>query len=158
IARGPKALHGVNAMADEHEKPSSRGPSGLIALILLAASAVVVKQLPYTTARPEIAERAPISNDSPMDVNARLWQDPFGAVDQHKREVARDRQAGLGGEQVKRRHGVASFRENLKGNLAKEVKSFYILPVYTFGGAYAEDAENRRRTRYAVLSALAMHG
>ena len=33
-----------------------------------------------------------------------------------------------------------------------------VMPVMVYGGTYSEDVENRRRRRYAVLSAMAMHG
>src|SRR5437867_244157 len=38
------------------------------------------------------------------------------------------------------------------------VSAFVVMPVFTFGGPYAEDAENRRRVRYAALSGLALTG
>ncbi|HTO11900.1 MAG TPA: hypothetical protein VMQ51_10030, partial [Candidatus Binatia bacterium] len=73
-------------MADEPEGGKARSVSGLLALVLLAASAIVVKQLPYTTSRPDSADKTALVADSPQDVTARLWQDPFAAVDQHRRE------------------------------------------------------------------------
>ncbi|HTO10573.1 MAG TPA: hypothetical protein VMQ51_03295, partial [Candidatus Binatia bacterium] len=70
--------------------------------------------------------------------------------DQHRREQARDQRDGVGAAEPATRHTKADFEEELD-----EFRPLIIMPVFTFGGPYADDAENRRRTRYAVLSALA---
>lgn len=135
-------------MAEDGDK--GRNLSGLIALLLLAASAIVVKQLPYSSSRPQSSETAAMSNGSPQDVVARLWQDPFAAVDQHVREQARDEQAGIAAPGHQARHTEA----DIEASMPTVDGGVVILPVFTFGTPYADDAENRRRERYAVLAAL----
>jgi len=56
-------------MADDGDK--GRSASGLIALLLLAVSAFVVKQLPYSSSRPETADRTPRVVESSQNVVAR---------------------------------------------------------------------------------------
>ena len=133
-------------MADEGDK--GRSASGLIALILLAVSALVVKQLPYTSSRPE-TEKAPLAVGAGQTVAARLWQDPFGAVDQHEREEMRDKLSGVtppGGHG----HGAGA----ILASVPDHYRPLVIMPMFTLGGRYADDAENRRRLRYAALSAF----
>jgi hypothetical protein len=133
-------------MADD----KGRSASGLIALVLLAATAIVVRQLPYTTARPDQSDKTVISADAPQDVVSRLWQDPFAAVDQHRREVVRDERGGLVPPEPPERHGALSVATTIRN----DHRPLIIMPVFTFGGPYADDAENRRRVRYAVLSSF----
>jgi hypothetical protein len=135
-------------MADDGDK--ARSVSGLIALLLLAASAVVVKQLPYSSARPEGTDKAAVTAASPQDVVARLWQDPFGAVEQHQRDESRAQPPCCGIPPGPAHHTP----ETLSAGIPRDGRPVIVMPVFTFGGPYAEDAENRRRLRYAVLSAL----
>src|SRR5438477_3414452 len=137
----------------EDSDGKGRGISGLVALVVLAASAIVVRQLPYSTSRPDTADKAELTADAGQDVNARLWQDPFAAVDQHRRERARDARDGVVPPEPPSRHTRADLERELE-----DFQPLVVMPVFTFGGPYAEDAENRRRTRYAVLSAFAVVG
>ena len=139
-------------MADDGDK--GRSASGLIALLLLAVSAFVVKQLPYSSSRPETADRTPRVVESSQNVVARLWQDPFAAVDQHQREEARANPACCGVAGPAEHHSG----EALTAAIPKDDHPIVVMPVFTFGGPYAEDAENRRRVRYAALSGLALTG
>jgi hypothetical protein len=77
---------------------------------------------------------------SPQDVDARLWQDPFGAVKQYTDEKRNT-------ESKSNLHSIDYFRKVVD-------KQTLLLGVTLSGAPYPEVAENRRRLRYAVLAGL----
>jgi hypothetical protein len=162
-ARLPYELDGVAApvhgwgvhMSDDGGKSSLGNPLPLLMVVLLAAG-VFVKNVPLQSARPTDPERARFVPLGVQDVEARLWQDPFAAVDK-----AEERAASAGGasperrDRLDQRHSPDAVRatiETLRPN-----RHVTILAVSVFGGSYAQAAENRRRTRFAVISALGFH-
>lgn len=83
-------------------------------------------------------------------VLARLWQDPFQAVESYRKDA-------------KVSHQDFTIR-NINDPCSKifipqkDIKKVLIMPVMITDGHYTEDAEERQRTRYAVLSALHVAG
>ena len=72
---------------DNNDKTSGllANPLPIVMLALLAAG-VVVKNVPLESVRPTDPERVkymPTSNH--QDVEARLWQDPFAAIEKHEK-------------------------------------------------------------------------
>ena len=88
-----------------------------------------------------------------QDVDARLWQDPFAAVDAASEETP-------GSEGAKQTAGSSTHTPDqiYKGDPVAIGDDITILAVTLPGGPYQEAAENRMRRRYAVLSALANQG
>jgi hypothetical protein len=82
-------------------------------------------------------------------MNARLWQDPFGAV-ARAREEAQKRNPAQAAAADKRRT-PASVLDALD---SREQRKVEVLAVMLQGGPYSEDVESRRRVRYAVLAGL----
>ncbi|OOP54911.1 MAG: hypothetical protein AYP45_17780 [Candidatus Brocadia carolinensis] len=80
-----------------------------------------------------------------------MWQDPFQAIENHIRHT-----------QTKR-EDVDAFKDtkipkDFRPVIGSEIKDILILPVMITAGRYAENVEDRLRSRYAVLSALHVAG
>ena len=54
-----------------------------IVMVVLLAAGVLIKQVPLQSARPSDPERVKFVPVAQQDVEARLWQDPFAAVEKH---------------------------------------------------------------------------
>lgn len=113
------------------------------AMLAILAGMFLSSSLPYKDERPSV--RPLQSNYSAVqDVEARLWQDPFAAID------------GVAKCQISESHNPPSNvcdKKQLYYDSAND-KDITILAVTLSGGSYQEAAEQRMRRRYAVLSAL----
>ena len=133
-----------------------------ILMVGLLAAGVLVKNVPLESARPADPERVKLVPAGQQDVEARLWQDPFAAVEKH--ENSSD-QTVMPPENIPRmlspplRHKASPATHTLETlrNSIKARKEVIVVAVSVFGGSYAEDAEGRRRSRFAVVSALGSH-
>ena len=125
-----------------------------IVMIVLLAAGVLIKQVPLQSARPSDPERVKFVPAAQQDVEARLWQDPFAAVEKQGEGSGTKRQEERSGPKT---HTPEALREVIreKSTDGGQVK---VIAVSVFGGSYSEEAESRRRTRFAVLSALGFHG
>jgi hypothetical protein len=86
---------------------------------------------------------------APQTIDARLWQDPFAAV-----EKSRDKsdQRELEKQCQQNPSGNSHCKPPLLGT------GTLVLGVTVSGAPYQEDAEQRRRTRYAVMAGLERAG
>ncbi len=164
-------------------------PISAVLLILGLGSYYLLEQ-PYRSLRPPQSLETMAHPGALEDLDARLWEDPFGAVERAAevsacREVedaavvaASLPQGGRPADEVQRLQGsVARFEESAKHRLwqlAREVRRrsdlaveaagdrpprrIVLLPVLVPGEPYFEQAETRRRVRYAVLSGLGEAG
>ena len=135
-------------MAQDDKSSGGNLPvAGIVALVLFA-SGLWVQHQPLQSDRPGVELKQQKERTIHQDVEARLWQDPLEAV--KRAETADAKAAGQDAEEAERRLPATFLRwiSESKG------KHRLIMPVLVFGGPYAEDAEQRRRTRYAVLSGL----
>ncbi|MBO9647152.1 MAG: hypothetical protein J7605_01475 [Variovorax sp.] len=143
------------------EKESKSGGSGLpangmVAVALLIAGALFVREVPLEATRPPSGEPRVAQHFSLQDIDARLWQDPFGAV---ARGRAEERKA-----KPERDPTTIDASQRAPGRLADEIRRrvvdqkqpVEILAVMLGGGPYADSVESRRRVRYAVLAGLGM--
>ncbi len=149
------------------ERPEGANPlPGIILVILMAVGAYWAQTVPLPSARPQEAVVAAERYAARQDIDARLWQDPFEAVKNAPATPAPATESlavsGLAGRaafQVRiDRPASPPSRESpacdtgLAGNGAR------VMAVLVNGAPYSEAAEDRRRTRYAVLSGLARRG
>lgn len=141
-------------MANDSTPGFLSNPFPFVAMLLLAAG-VVVRTLPLESARPGDADRAHPSIADTQDVPARLWQDPFSAVNAAKALAAKE-----GGSRAVSpdQRDPKTLREQMERFAARSGQPVRILGVMTSTSAFAEDAEGRRRTRYAVVQGLAASG
>ncbi|MDE2059727.1 MAG: hypothetical protein KGL31_05355 [candidate division NC10 bacterium] len=128
----------------------------LIGVVLLAATVggVYFYGKPFESFRPREGVIETSSTLGPQFVPARLWEDPFSAVSK-KFGQQPDQKGPMGMFQYAPDHFADHLKKQIKKQ-AKEHGKVTIMPVMVFGGPYAEQIEDRRRKRYAVLSALAV--
>ena len=165
-------------MADGSVSRSSLPVAGLAGLALATFFVFVSHESPYLATRPPESAKFPDLSLALQHVDARLWQDPFSAVEDFEhREVAR---RGFDSEAEKfsaepASHGttrnkseeppfsIARFGvtpDEFKKLVAPESggsasgTSPRALPVLMSGSHFVGAEEARRRTRYAVLAAL----
>ncbi len=142
-------------MAEGNRGGSSIPIAPLVALLLFAGGLLVQHQ-PLQSDRPVAEIHQATVPHYGQDVEARLWQDPLEAV-----QVA-DRAGSTASNGNERSDNAVCGQPSaechtptwLKKAIGEAGKGTLVLPVMIFGGPYAEDAEDRRRNRYAVLSGL----
>jgi hypothetical protein len=143
-------------MAQEDKGGGGNLPIASIVALVLFTSGLWVQHQPLQSDRPSVSIKQQRDAEIHQDVDARLWQDPLEAVKQAEAESNKDVKSPVAPDVVEedRRKPVTflAWMNRSKG------KSRLVLPVMVFGGPYAEDAEQRRRTRYAVLSGLRESG
>ena len=122
-----------------------------IVMVVLLAAGVLVKNVPLESARPSDPERVKFVPTSQQDVEARLWQDPFAAVEKH--EKLSDQAVTPAKETSPAPHTPQALHKRIK-TLHDKVT---VVATSVFGGSFDEAAESRRRTRFAVVSALGAH-
>ena len=137
-----------------------------IVMVVLLAGGLLVKNAPLESARPTDPDRVPFVATSQQDVEARLWQDPFAAVEKHKKSS--EQAVTLPKNTLMMLFAPTSPNtstphrpEDLKNqiqHLGEKSYDMTVLAVSVFGTPYAEDAEIRRRSRFAVVSALGADG
>lgn len=130
--------------------------SGWLAAVLLAAGAFVLREPLLQSTRPAANEPRIEQRFAAQDVDARLWQDPLGAVMRAREE--RVRKLGRAEQQAleRQQQGLAAFQQEIAARLpaGDPAGRIIVLAAMVSGGPYAESVESRRRMRYAVLAAL----
>lgn len=124
-----------------------------MATVLVALAGIIVGQWQLVGTRPAPTDVVGYPPGTLQDVPGRLWQDPFAAIDQY---VKRPRDP-ITDAAVPPRSGQDRHREIVE-ELAQSGIPTDIVSVLVFGGDYPEYAEQRRRNRYAVVSALSVSG
>jgi hypothetical protein len=124
----------------------------LIAIVLMV-SGILVRTVPLESKRPIDADRVSFYHAGRQDVEARLWQDPFVAM-QHVSPL---------GPMARCKEALADWAHHpstLGESIAYKTdrSEVTVLPVMVSGGPYFEDAEGRQRSRYAVITALLNSG
>jgi hypothetical protein len=146
-------------MSQSEENSSTPLPiAGLVSLLLAVLAVVVPPLIPLESTRPS-GNDANFLFQSIEDVDARLWQDPFAVAEQHKSDGERespeksckDRRS----DPSITHHDIRAFACSIESHASSDSDSL-IIGVMVPGGPYAENAEQRMRIRYAVLSSLAV--
>lgn len=140
-----------------------------VLLLALAAISYLVHEGAYQTSRPTERGTRSQALTSTTEVEARLWQDPLHAIDEHfKAEEAAANKA-----RNAQHHDAHELKHKLDDYLkqrasthqsaphdaavefdAKAPADLTVLAVMVPDAPYAEPTERRRRIRYAVLSGL----
>jgi hypothetical protein len=145
-------------MADSDSHANWQQITKLALSIAAVVGIVIIPRLPNSVVRPNV--NPPVENRfvSAQSVDARLWQDPFEAVDM---ERARPRAAGQGTEAAAleaRRTSAESMQQQVRARAADTLAPPLVLLAFVPGGPYPENVESRRRVRYATLSGLRAAG
>jgi hypothetical protein len=149
-------------MADGTKKTGSALPSsGLIVAALAVVSALFfARDQPFVDSRPSAAQSQQDQATADQDVEARLWQDPFHAVNtalerKDKGDVAAELRRLFSLDQS----APDPHEHDLLAAIDRHAnEKTLVLGVMFSGASYATDAEFRRRTRYAVLAGLNVAG
>lgn len=145
--------------------------TGVFALVLAVIGLIWTGPLPLFDERPASHMKSDFDKGQIQDVDARMWQDPLGAVEKEAGKVS-TRQSSVHLEQTQKNELKLVVQEEVspeKGQHSPEnlfpkafndggkptVDNVLMLAVLIPGGPYPEEEEGRRRKRYAVLSALA---
>jgi len=137
-------------------------PLPILALLLVAAG-LVAQTVPLASVRPQEPER--IKPPPSLAVPSRLWQDPLAAVETHQ-ELQKKAGAARNGapdeaslaDEVARKLGLLDENGRPVPEARVPAGKLLILPVMLVASPFPDDAEVRRRTRYAVESGLASQG
>ncbi len=129
-------------MADQPEEKSSYTVPVLLLIVAIIAGGIVKFYAPLLTFRPSPGEKKAASTLGEENVLARMWQDPFQAVENYLRYTKNQ----------------GKVPKDFTPELDLEIKNILILPVMTTAELYTENLEVRLRSRYAVLSALHVAG
>ena len=135
-------------MEDTEQRQLLGRALSLLAIVMMT-SGIVVRTVPLESKRPVNAEYTKLSHAGLQDVEARLWQDPFGAM-----RHLHDSTPGTRCDQAledKRHSPYALSKRIMRVNTRADIT---VLPVLLQGGPYFENGESRRRARYAVVMAL----
>ena len=164
-------------MADDSKQTGSGfGGNAFLWLALLTAGSTFLlsREAPFKDSRPPPAVAVTDQQaDRPQNIDSRLWQDPFSAVERSQQDkkivVELTPFAGSGSSQAKvlleAHQHLAPCSGNdcrpfaaLKQELADPNLPMLVLGVMLSRASYSDDAEFRRRVRYAVLAALNVEG
>ena len=150
----------------ENKKTESSGLTGAVPVTIvlgMLAGLVFTHLSPYQDERPS-NQSLQAHYEVAQDVNARLWQDPFAAVDSASEESPTEKLVILATQNYKTLEVEVRPNAKLpshgpdqiyKGNKPVAEDDITVIAVTLPGDSYQEAAENRMRRRYAVLSALA---
>ncbi|MFO1206621.1 MAG: hypothetical protein U1E63_12965 [Burkholderiales bacterium] len=128
----------------DREQPS-QPLAGIFAVLALAVGAVVVQHEALVGSRPTTSTTLTRQGgELREEVPARLWQDPFAAVRAYRRSP--DWTPGKGGRVI---GDVLADSSN---------EPLHVLIAMVNGGPYTGAEEQRRRQRYAIVSALGAVG
>lgn len=155
--------------SDNNNKAESLFSNPLpIVMVVLLTAGVLIKTVPLESMRPTDPERMKSVSAKLQNIEARLWQDPFAAIEQHVKD---SNQAATPLE--KRLMGLLALPEphfeedtisanaNTMERLNKDIQTRHnaehnvtVVAVSVFGSLFYEEVERRRRTRVAVVAAL----
>jgi hypothetical protein len=155
-------------MADEKRSSTLtdllQSRAGLAAIIIALTSLLLIKPSPLNSERPSIAPGGSRSYGAPQDVDARLWQDPFQAVNDATKNTGAKRleiktpdgkNVTIELSDSKKQNSHPS--EHIYSELPSQTKGEQItlMAVMMSASPTPEDHESRLRQRYALVSALA---
>ena len=145
--------------------------NALLLLVTLLAGALLVRQIPLSDSRPDNAEPKAYESSAPAGVDARLWQDPMGAVARGIKEAglrpsdaenpalaiapgdAKDAGSKPTGPETAYSASAMAHRVQTWAQ-ANAKQNPIIVGAMVPGGAYPGYAEGRRRARFAVVAGL----
>jgi hypothetical protein len=141
-------------MAEQQDDKSKPLLAGVAVLVTLFGGLLVYHDITLKTSRPIDKEKANHLFLDEGQVPARLWQDPFEAVETYELNEAK-RRKDLG--QPSPPPNVDAHIEKIRQIIIVSPK-LLVLPVFMDGSPYSSGAENRLNDRYAVVSALGAAG
>lgn len=136
-------------MPDKEKEGAGFPISGAFVILAFLLGYLIIPDQPFKTSRQAAQDAAKSQVLKSTHVEARLWEDPFAPLlrsKSYKAEKTDEFRLSILTSRI-----TEKTAKNSDGQIV-------VLGVMVFGGEYAENAEMRRRSRYAVLSALAEEG
>jgi hypothetical protein len=142
-------------------------PWASVAVLVAFVTSTQLVPHAFEQLRPAEKERAQAATAADLEVEARLWEDPFVAVRRHEAErlercdklykdAARATDCKLQGVAAARK--PAELARRLDGDGDHDLSETLVLVALVPGNAFVGAEEGRRRTRYAVLAGLQAKG
>lgn len=142
-------------MASKESDESKFQIHQIVLLIAAMTGGVWLYEGPLKSSRPvaqDIENKSAVTGGADR-VQARLWQDPFEAVEIHvKSEASKNSGSSARGE-IAHSHSLTLVAEEV-ARFTPTPRVIQILIILTDGSPYAENQEYRLRQRYAVLAGL----
>ncbi len=149
------------------QRESTRIPWASLAVVATFVSGTLIVPKAFDLLRPPEKERAQQFSGADLEVDARLWEDPFAAVRRHENDrvercknpaAASKRECDAG--QRNARRSPQALRAHLDGNNDGEIDahSTLLIAVLVPGNPFVGAEEARRRTRFALLTGLQAEG
>lgn len=111
---------------------------------------------PLKSSRPESGAEGLTNSFGDQTVQARLWQDPFEAIEPDVDKWRQNFLERIPGYDITDVRRQIQLRQNAPGKESNN--DVVVFQVMVSGGPYAEYRESRLRSRYAVVSALRASG
>jgi hypothetical protein len=148
------------------ERGGTQIPWASLAVVVAFVSSTVLVPKAFEILRPPERDRAQAYSGANLEVDARLWEDPFAAVRRH--EADRKERCNSGNKEAREcdktllawRRSPQMLRNQLDGNNDGEidVKETLLMAVLVPGNPFVGAEESRRRTRFALLAGLQAEG
>jgi hypothetical protein len=139
-------------MANDDKSGTNLANGSVIFVAIVATGTYFFhRKAPLLDSRPAVAEASISEPRAAQTIDARLWQDPFAAV---AKALGKLRTGEVEQQCAKK----PSDDDVCKFPLKQMTDKTLVLGVTLSGAPYSEDAEQRRRTRYAVLAGLERAG
>lgn len=159
-------------MPEQKDDTSKAFAPPIAAVALIVASLFLHSQAPLKGGRPPETDKSKYQSLAEQNVDARLWQDPFAAVEKYRAEnekppTKNESCAELELQNPQDKSNAHSMeclanqinkRAKSTNSTGHEQKKVNILGIMVVGEPYKEDQERRRRSRYAVVSGLSAVG
>ncbi|WP_397452910.1 hypothetical protein [Pseudomonas sp. NA-150] len=117
---------------------------GSAVILSLVVSTFALTRAPFLEPRPLGAQ---FHSETPIE--ARLWQDPFDALERFRKKLKDNKESDAGKECSP---GFPTLTVSAPGTEPVVGERPEIMVALVEGGAYADEVEQRRRIRYAVLA------
>jgi len=149
------------------QRESTRIPWASLAVVATFVSGTLIVPKAFDLLRPPEKERAQQFSGADLEVDARLWEDPFAAVRRHENDrVERCKNPAAASKrecdaaQRDARRSPQALRAHLDADDDGEIdaNSTLLIAVLVPGNPFVGAEEARRRTRFALLSGLQAEG
>jgi hypothetical protein len=148
------------------ERGGTQIPWASLAIVVAFVSSTVLVPKAFEILRPPEKDRAQAYSGASLEVDARLWEDPFAAVRRH--EADRKERCNSGNKDAREcektllawRRSPQMLRRQLDDNNDGEidVEETLLMAVLVPGNPFVGAEESRRRTRFALLAGLQAEG
>lgn len=141
----------------EQDRAASIMPLLLVFTVMGVGGGLYLHE-PFESSRPREAKIDIPPAAGAEFVPARAWQDPFSAIARCRGKQTKDVENNCNsiGDYPTLPESISFEKSTSSGkSTSSQNTKLMIMPVMVYGGAYSEEVENRRRRRYAVLSAIA---